>query len=229
MSLWISRKPEYETVVRPDIPGQRVNQYGLTENFEHRPALVVRFIPKQLTPAQRIRADLRFREINPVSPYGATPYQDDGVMGSQFADYIDDAEPFKGYNPSFMLGKFDTATDINYAGQPEAETPEGKARLRKMVENHLENVDSAKNVDFILLDGVTLTAPWPNYPLEGQGRHKTIEAALRATGIDPRVVIEFEQSQDKPGAGVIATAEALIAEFDETKAEDAALGAEIPA
>lgn len=226
--FFVSRKPEYETVVRPDIPGQRVNQYGMTENFEHRPALVVRFVPKQLTPAQRIRADLEFRRINPTSPYGATPYQDDGVMGSQFAEFIDDAEPFKGYNPSFMLGKFDTATDITYAGQPEAETEDGKALLRKMVENHLQTVDSSLGVDYILLDGVTLTAPWPSYPLEGQGRHKTIEAVLRSTGMDPRIVIEFEQSQDKPGAGVIATAEALISEFDEAKAEEDSLSAVIP-
>jgi hypothetical protein len=227
--LFVSRKPEYETVVRPDIPGQRVNQYGMTENFEHRPALVVRFIPKQLTPAQRIRADLEFRRINPTSPYGATPYQDDGVMGSQFAEYIDDAEPFKGYNPSFMLGKFDTATDIIYAGQPEAQTEEGKAELRKMVETHLQHLDSSLNVDYILLDGVTLEKPWPNYPLDGQGRHNAIAAAVKTLGLDPRVVIEFEQSQDKPGVGVISAMEALIGEFDETKKEDDALSASIPA
>lgn len=222
--LFISRKPEYETVVRRDIAGQRVNEYGQSEAYEHRPALVVKFIPKQLTPGQRIRADLRFREINRDSPYGATPYQEGGVMGSQFAEYIDGAEPFKGYDPSFMLGKFDTAVDINYDGQPE-----DAAVVRKMVEDHLLTVDSSLGVDYILLDGVTLTPPWPTYPLDGQGRHKTIESVLRATGMDPRVVIEFEQSQEKPGTGVIATAEALIAEFDDSKAEEEALGAVIPA
>lgn len=222
--LFISRKPEYETVVRPDIPGQRVNEYGQTQNYEHRPALIVRFIPKQLSPGQRIRADLRFREINRESPYGATPYQDSGVMGSQFAEYIDGAEPFKGYDPSFMLGKFDTATDIVYAGQPE-----DQAVVRKMVEDHLLTVDSALNVDYILLDGVQLEKPWPEYPVDGQGRHAKIEAVLKATGIDPRIVIEFEQSQEKPGAGVIAAAEALISEHDAAKEEEDALSAHIPA
>lgn len=222
--LFISRKPEYETIVRRDIPGSRTNEYGQSEQYEHRPALIVKFIPKAITPAQRIRADLRFREINPKSPYGATPYQDDGVMGAQFAEYIDGAEPFKGYNPSFMLGKFDTATDIAYEGQPES-----RDEIRKMVENHLLTVDSSLNVDYILLDGVTLTPPWPSYPLEGQGRHKTIEAVLRSTGMDPRIVVEFEQSQEKPGVGVIAMAEAMIGEFDESKAEDESLSAVIPA
>jgi hypothetical protein len=216
--FFVSRKPDYQTYVRGDIPGTRVNQYGQSENFQHRPALLVQFVPKQLTPAQRIRADLEFRRINPVAPYGATPYQDDGVMGSQFAEYIDGAEPFKGYNPSFMLGKFDTAKDIDYTGQPEPE-----AEIRKMVEDHLLHGDSSLNIDYILLDGVTLEKPWPNYPLEGQGRHNAIASAVRTLGLDPRIVIEFEQSQEKPGQGVISAMEALVGEFDAEKAEEDAL------
>lgn len=225
--LFVSVSPELEILIRPDIPGTVVNEYGQSVQTTIRPPLYARFKPKSLDAGQRARADSAFRRLNPEHPYGATPYRDGSVMGSQFADFIDDddPEPYKGYDPIHQLGKFDTAIDIDYSGQPEPEDD-----LRALVEKKLL-ADTSLNgpQGFILLDAVVIEKPWPNYPLEGQGRHAKIEAAVRTLGIDPSVVIAFESTLEKPGAGVISAMEALLEEQKHQADEDAALGAEIPA
>lgn len=231
MSLFVSVSPELEIVIRRDIPGTITNQYNQSESVVIRPVLYARFKPKALDAGQRVRADLAFTRLNPEHPYGATPYRDGSVMGSQFSDFIDEdsPEPYKGYNPIHQLGKFDTATDINYDGQLCDETPT-EADVRKLVEKKLL-ADTSLNgpQGFILLDDVTIEKPWPSYPLEGQGRHKTIEKHVREGGYDPRIIIAFESSQEKPGEGVISTMEALLAEQAAEKDEQDSLGAVIPA
>jgi hypothetical protein len=224
--LFVSKSPELSIVVRRDVVRNVVNTHGQTEAQSVVPVLYANFVPKALSGPQRTRADARFRQINPTHPYGATPYSDPGIMGSQFnEEEISPSQPeaFVGFSPVHMLGKFDTAVDINYAGQPEPE-----AEVRKMVEEFLLLPEKGLNDIYILLDGVSLEKPWPNYPLEGQGRHKTIEAAVRQLGIDPRIVVEFEEAQETPGTGVISTMQALIAEFDSERAEHDALSAVIP-
>lgn len=230
--LFVSVSPELEILIRPDVPGTVVNEYGQTVQTSLRPALYARFKPKALDAGQRARADTEFRRLNPEHPYGATPYRDGSVMGSQFADFIDDdePEPYRGYDPIHQLGKFDTLVDIDYTGQPEALSPEGSAELRRLVESKLL-ADTSLNgpQGFILLDNVVIEKPWPAYPTEGQGRHERIEKHVREGGYDPNLVIAFESSQEKPGEGVIKRMEALLEEQKAVDAENAALGAEIPA
>lgn len=223
--LFVSKSPELSLVVRRDTVANAVNSHGQIEPQTIVPVLYANFVPKSLTGPQRTKADARFRELNPSHPYGATPYSDAGIMGSQFnEEEISEHQPeaYVGFSPVHMLGRFDTMRDINYAGQPE---PEGE--VRRLVEEFLLQPANGLDDIYILLDAVVLEKPWPNYPLEGQGRHKAIEATVKATGIDPRVVIAFEEAQEAPGTGVISTMQALLAEFDAEQAELDALGAVI--
>lgn len=223
--LFVSKSPELSLVVRRDRVANAVNSHGQVEPQTLVPVLYANFVPKSLTGPQRTKADARFRELNPSHPYGATPYSDPGIMGSQFnEEEISEHQPeaYVGFSPVHMLGRFDTKLDLNASGQPEDE-----AEVRKIVEEFLLDPAHGLNDIYILLDDVVLEKPWPNYPLEGQGRHKAIEATVKQTGIDPRIVIQFEESQDVPGTGVISTMQALLAEFDAEQAELDALGAVI--
>lgn len=229
--LFVSVSPELTVSIRHSLRRAVVNTLGQADYEIARPTLYAQFKPKSLDFAQRVRADLRFKQLNPTHPYGATPFRDGGVMGSQFSDEIMESMPeaFGGYDPVHMLGKFDTATDIDYEGQLDVETPT-KADVRKLIEDALMR-DSSLNgpQGFILLDDVAIEKPWPNYPVEGQGRHMKIIAAVKEMGLDPAGIIAFESSLDKPGEGVINGMKALL---DEQAAEDAeadALSASIPA
>lgn len=225
--LFISKSPELTIVIRRDVSKNLTNSHGITEPMVVQPTLYANFKPKALDGYQRKRADERFRQLNPEHPYGATPYSDNGIMGSQFNEEEispNQPESYKGFNPVHMLGRFDTSIDIVADGQPEE-----PAEVRRIVEEFLLKPEKGLDDIYILMDAVALEKPWPNYPLEGQGRHKTILAAVKTLGIDPGLVIAFEQAQEKPGAGVISEMEALVAEREAEDAEHAALGAEIPA
>lgn len=227
MSKFVSKSPELTIVIRRDVVAQGVNSHGQIEPQTVQPVLYANFRPKALSGPERTRADARFRQINPSHPYGAIPYADNNIMGSQFNEEEispNQPESYVGFNPVHMLGKFDTATDINASGHPE--TPE---ELRRVVEEFLLQPIHGLDDLYILLDDVRLEKPWPDYPLEGQGRHARIEAVLRSTGIDPKKVIEFEEAQEKPGEGVIKAARGLLESYAAEQAEVDSLGAEIPA
>lgn len=224
--LFVSKSPELELVIRRDVPGVRMNMHNQAEHFSQVPVVYARFKPKALDFNQRLRADLRFKQINPTHPYGATPYRDGSIMGSQFAEEDispQQPEPFVGYDPIHQLGRFDTATDIDAMGQPE-----DAAEIRRFVEEKMLTPLCGLNDLYILLDDVTLEKPWPSYPLEGQGRHKTIAATVKQLGLNPLDVIAFERAQEKPGVGVISELEALVAERVAEQDEQDALGAVIP-
>ncbi len=229
--LFVSVSPELTVTIRHSLRRAVVNTLGQSDYETARPTLYANFKPKSLDFAQRIRADLRFKQINPTHPYGATPYRDGGIMGSQFSDEVMETMPeaFGGYDPVHMLGKFDTASDIKYEGQLDSETPT-EADVRRLVETKLM-ADSSLNgpQGFILLDDVAVAKPWPNYPVEGQGRHMRIIATVKEMGIDPAGIIAFESSLDKPGKGVIDAMRALLDERNAEDAEQDALSVEIPA
>lgn len=230
--LFVSSSSELSVTIRGSLRQSVVNTLGQAEGVIVRPMLYANFKPRALDFGQRQRADIAFKQINPKNPYGATPYLQNGIMGSQFSDEVMESapEPFLDYDPIHQLGKFDTATDIDYAGQLGEDTPT-EADVRRFVEQKMlaDTSFNSPTGGFILLDGVVVALPWPNYPVEGAGRHKTIEMVVKQTGIDPRLVIAFESSQDKPGEGVISAMEALVGEFDADKAEENALSVEIPA
>lgn len=229
--LFVSTSPELTVTIRHSLRRGFQNTLGQGDYEIVRPTLYANFKPKSLDFHQRIRADLRFKQINPTHPYGATPYRDGGIMGSQFSDEVMETMPeaFGGYDPVHMLGKFDTATDIRYEGQLDAETPT-EADVRRLIESKLMS-DSSLNgpQGFILLDDVVVERPWPNYPTEGQGRHMKIIAAVKEMGLDPATIIAFESSLEKPGEGVINGMKALLEERTAEDAEADALSAEIPA
>lgn len=231
MPVYVSVSPELEVVIRSDIPGRFLNQYGLSQDTVVRPALYARFQPKRLSFSERTRADLAFKAISPDHPYGATPIQEGGIMSSFFAEEMIDEhnpEPIARYNPVHMLGRFDTATDIDYTGQLCDETPT-EADVRALVESKL-NADTSLNrpQGFILLDGVTAKKPWPNYPTEGQGRHMKIAAKVKEDGYSPAEIIAFEETLDKPGEGVINAMKSLLEEQESQAVEDESLSAVIP-
>lgn len=228
--LFVSTSPELTVTIRNSQRRAILNTLHQTEYETVRPTLYAQFKPKSLDFGQRIRADRRFREINPRHPYGATPFLQGGIMGSQFSDEVmpDQPESFLDYDPVHMLGKFDTATDIRYEGQLDGETPT-EADVRALIESKLL-ADSSFNLTesgFILLDGVTIEKPWPAYPVEGQGRHMTILAAVKDMGFDPLDIIAFESSQEKPGEGVIKSMEKLLEERNAQAVEDESLSAVI--
>lgn len=230
--LFVSANSELSVTIRNSLRADVLNALNQSERRIARPMLYANFRPQALDFGQRQRADIEFKRINPKNPYGATPYLQNGIMGSQFSDEVMESmpEPFLDYDPIHKLGKFDTATDIDFEGQLCDETPT-EADVRKLVESKLlaDSSFGAPTDGFILLDGVVVALPWPTYPVEGQGRHKTIESIVKQTGIDPRLVIAFESAQEKPGEGVISAMEALVSEFDADKAEENALSVEIPA
>lgn len=230
--LFVSSSSELSVTIRGSLRGDVVNTLNQAEQRIVRPMLYAHFKPRALDFGQRQRADIEFRRINPKNPYGATPYLQNGIMGSEFSDEVMSSmpEPFLDYDPIHKLGKFDTASDINFDGQLCPETPTN-ADVRRLVEEKLlaDTSFGAPTEGFILLDSVVVALPWPTYPVTGAGRHKTIESIVKQTGIDPRKVIAFESAQDKPGEGVISAMEALIVEFDADKAEESALSVEIPA
>jgi len=224
--LFVSKSPEHRINIRREVSQHGQNVHGQMDSLEIQPQLAVQFQPKRLSGPERERADARFKQLNPQNPYGAMPYRDNNIMGSQFNEEEvspDMPEPYVGFDPKHMLGSFNTATDIEADGQPEE-----YAELRRMIEERLLLPITGINDTYILLDDVTVEKPWPSYPLEGQGRHLAIKAFVEKGGFDPNLVIMFEQAQDSPGLGVITAMEALLAERDAERAEDDALSARVP-
>lgn len=227
--IFVSKSPELTVNIRREAARQGVDQYGQTDRTILREALACNFKPKALDGFQRLRADVRFKQMNPGHPYGAQPLRDGGVMGSQFAEELihpSMPETYVGYDPIHQLGKFDTAVDINYEGQIDVNTAT-EADVRALVEAELMKPSNGFDSDYILLDAVIVAKPWPSYPSEGQGRHAKIAAVVREMGFDPREVIAYESAQEKPGVGVIAEMEKLVAEQAGVAAEENALSAVI--
>jgi hypothetical protein len=199
-------------------------------NFQRlidRPLFMAHFLPGKLTETQRVIAVKEFKVRNPKSPFGATPYEQDDVMGAEFAteDTMPNS-PYRGVNPAFSISRFDTREDIPYEEQG-AFSEEERAELKAFTERVL--LEKMQHGGFMRLDD-SLPKPWPNYPMEqGAGVAQKIVAAAREFGVPFSDVIEFEKTQENPRAGVISMCEAEIQKEREEAAEDAALGAVIPA
>lgn len=223
--LFVTRYSNYTVVLRNGLYRRGENELGQIITETVRPDLNIDFIPRAMTEAQRIIAVKMFTAINPESPWGAVPYEVDGTMGQEFGDLIMDVERYSGYNPAFSMSKYDTRTDIPYEAQL-AETDEQKAELKSFVETTLMSIQSF-NQDYIRLDEA-LPKPWPAYSSTGgPGHHKAVIRMAKDFGISMADLVEFEKTQDKPAAGIIAEAELEIAKAKADEAERAALGAVI--
>lgn len=221
--LFVSRFSNLIVSIRPALVQRAENELGQGYNHIVRPPLDATFRPMMLTEAQRIIAVRMFTDLNPKSPWGAVPYASDGIMGQEFGDLIMDTEVYTGYNPAFNLAKFDTAVDIPNDLQG-AETEKEQVELKLLVEAKLLSLREL-NVDFVRLDQA-LPKPWPNFPMEtGPGVSKKIIAQANDFGISFAEIIEFEKTQDKPRAYVIADIEVELAKAKAADAERAALGA----
>lgn len=223
--LFVSRFGNLQIILRRELTTRGENELGQRVEFIDRPPLIVTFLPLKLTEAQRIIAVRMFTELNPGSPWGAVPYEIDGVMGQEFGDLIMDTAMYSGYNPAFNLGKYDTRCDINHEAQL-ANTDKEKAELKQLVETSLLGM-AELNVDFVRLDEA-LPRPWPNYPMEtGPGVAKKIVLMAREIGIPFQDVVDYEKTQDKPREHVIAEVEVEVAKEKAAEAERASLGAVI--
>lgn len=221
--LFVSRYANHSIVIRNGLYRRSENEAGQMYSEPVRPDLLVDFIPRRMTEAQRIIAVRMFREINPEAPFGAVPYETDGTMGQEFGDLIMDVERYSGYNPAFSLSKYDTRTDVPYEAQL-AETDEEKATLKKLIEDTLMSM-ATFGQDFIRLDEA-LPKPWPAYPLDATpGVAKKIVALARDFGVPWEHIIDFEKTQDKPRENVLAEVEVEVAKAAAAEAERAALGA----
>lgn len=203
------------------------NEDGKLVTDIERPVFLANFRPQAMTELQRVIAVKEFTLRNPKSPFGATPYSQSDVMGSEFAtEDTKPNSPYTGHNPAFELSRFDTREDIPYEEQG-AFTDEEKAELKAFTEKVL--LDKLQYGGYIRLDD-SLPKPWPNYPMEqGPGVAQKIIAAAREFGIPLADVIEFEKTQEKPREGVLSMAQAEIDKACAEAAEDQALSAVIPA
>lgn len=228
MAIYLSRTAGHTHTIRNARVERFTDDDGISRTSITRPQLDADFLPLRMTDVERLIGDRMWRDINPNSPYGATPYAYGDAMGQEFS--TEDVVPgtrYVGHDPSFRQGKFNSATDIDYAGQG-AETEAEKAELRKLVEDTLNNHDT-RNRMFIRIDE-SLPKPWANYPTEnGPGVAQSIIKTAREIGVPLADIILFEKSQDAPKAGVISMCEAELKKDLEAQREDAALGAEIPA
>lgn len=223
--LFVARFSNLTVNIRNQVSRRQETPFGQFEDFIERPGLVVNFVPRAMTEAQRIIAVRMFTALNPKAPWGAVPYEIDGTMGQEFGDLIMDVERYSGYNPAFNLSKYDTRTDVPYDEQ-RAFTADERAELKALIEDTLMSL-AEFNQDYIRLDE-SLPKPWPAYVSEGGAGHaKKLVASAREFGIAMRDIIEFEKTQDKPAQAIIAEAELAIAKDVAEAAERESLGAVI--
>lgn len=228
MATYLSKTAGHTHTIRNARVERFTDDDGISRTAITRPQLDADFLPLRLTEAERLIGDHMWRDINPQAPYGATPYAYGDAMGQEFS--TEDVVPgtrYIGHDPSFRQGKFNTATDIDYAGQG-AESDAEKAALRKLVEDTLDQHET-RNRMFVRIDD-SLPKPWATYPVEnGPGVAQKVIATAREIGVPLIEIIQYEKTQDAPKAGVISMCEAELAKEAASQAEDAALGAEIPA
>lgn len=224
MAIYLSNRAGHSHTIRNAKVVREADADGLMRQVTLRPQLDADFHPLRLTEAERLIGDRQWKLLNPNAPYGSVPYAQGDAMGQEFS--TEDVIPgtrYVGHDPSFRMGKFDSAHDIDYESQG-AESEAEKAELRRLVEDTLNNHETLNKM-YIRIDQ-SLPKPWPNYPMEsGPGVAQKIVAAARDFGISMWDVIEFEKTQDKPRPYVIAEIELELAKEKAADAERAALGA----
>lgn len=197
------------------------------ETIVDRPLFMADFRPGVMTELQRQIAVTEFKRRNPKSPFGATPYAEDNVMGTEYA--TEDTMPnsqYTGFDPAFSISRFDTREDIPYEEQG-AFTDEEKAELKEFTERVL--LEKMKFGGFFRLDD-SLPKPWANYPDEnGPGVAQKIIATAREIGMPLETVIEYERYSESPKQGVISMATAELEKVRVEAFEAKALSAQIPA
>lgn len=227
MAIYLSRTAGHTHTIRNARVERFTDDDGISRTQITRPQLDADFLPLRLTDVERLIGDRMWRDINPNAPYGATPYAYGDAMGQEFS--TEDVVPgtrYVGHDPSFRQGKFNSATDIDYAGQG-ADTEKEQADLRKLVEDTLNNHDTRDRM-FVRIDEA-LPKPWTNYPVEnGPGVAQKVISTARDIGYPLESIILYEKTQDAPKAGVISMCEAELAKEAAAQAEDSSLSAVIP-
>lgn len=196
------------------------------ETITDRPLFMADFRPAAMTELQRQIAVAEFKRRNPKAPFGATPYAEDNVMGTEYA--TEDTMPnsqYTGFDPAFSISRFDTREDIPYEEQG-AYTDAEKAELKAFTERVL--LEKMQYGGFFRLDD-SLPKPWANYPEEnGAGVAQKIIATAREVGIPLETIIEYETYAEKPKQGVISMATAELEKERSDAFEAKQLSATVP-
>jgi hypothetical protein len=119
------------------------------------------------------------------------------------------------YDPTLHFGFFDTAWITDSDRRAEAE---------KALDEH-----GLKGIEYIEIVAAAIPAPWPTYDemRKGQGAHNAVLAFVKAGGIQPELVVEYETAQNDAKAGIVAAMEKLIAERDEAQVDEDALSVQL--
>lgn len=116
-----------------------------------------------------------------------------------------------GYDPTLHFGVFylDWIPDLKR-----------RDRAEKALDAH-----GLAGVEYLKVVPEALPKPWPTYDdmRKGAGADKAILAACKTMGINPFIVIEYENAQTDPKPGVLARMQELADEVAEAAADEASL------
>lgn len=197
------------------------------ERQEVNPGVVISFKAGMCKPADLRRMDRKFRDLNPTNPYGSVPYGEAAILGAEFTDNIFEDIAIQGWDAFSRISMFDTERDIqdiDYVngaeiyGQPDS--PAFREKMRADVETFLLE-HQLRGVEILLDEDAPSVKPWPNYPAGtcNGGQIQQVLATVKAMGIDPLIVLSFEQEHENR-KGLVAALQAVV---DESQAEVAEL------
>jgi len=232
MTLFVSRGPNYGHVICSDL-SEPVQAGNRVLNKLIQPLLIANFRLEPIPPHARWQALRAFR--------GRRSKVEDEVYGNiegpyyQHADILTDptyqlgpgeSSAFVAFRPENSFGLFDTsklgrpgdaeAFIHSWNGSFELDDPLDPASRIHMSELYDRELRSGADFgrEYVEITAEKIPPPWPSYDKEvGPGKHDRIAKIVEATGIDPAVVIAYEQAkEDGASAGVIKRMEDLMRE-----------------
>jgi hypothetical protein len=201
----------YSLTVQTD-EAQTVVVNGKHVNIESQPLFEVRFSQGcVMTPMER-RAAVNAIKARGEHALGAVPYTTAGVIDSQERGI--GGHTFQATDEMFRIAGWRSDDPANYHGVDQAD-------LQAKAEDKLLDPRLGFGVDWVLVEAGGVPKPWPAYH---DAQDKEIPVIVKALGLDPQFVLEYEQATaDRPV--VVKALEAMVGEHAEEAFENRPLEA----
>ena len=211
-----SNKPHNTIYMRGYPPQEKrvIDKHDRSEVIMLNPGVTIRFKPNGITIRDLRRLDRKFRELNPQTPYGSIPYVDDTILSVGFMDFETDDIPTRGYDPMFLISRYDTRRDITDDDYTNAASIDGEKATDAYKEEYREKVEAfllaheLRGVEIIVDEDAQAEKPWPAYPT-GSLNGGQIQAAMNfieQAGYNPALVLEYETDHENRTGFVAALA-----------------------
>lgn len=242
MTFFVSLGPNYGVQICPDQSVPRGTRNGLVVNEEVQPLLIAQFRLAPIAPFARYQALQWFRKRHGRHLDDAYYHTDDVLTEPTHQPDPTTGSAFVAFRPENSFGAFDTgklgppgdaeAFIYSWKGRFEVPDPNDPDNMIHMTELYDRELRASPDYgrDFVEIVAEKIPLPWPSYDLEqGPGKHDRIAKIVEATGIDPALVIAYEESKgENASKGVVKRMEDLMRETAAQAATDDAFKTTVP-